>query len=414
MAHNEENEFDKSTQNLSTNNESNTEIIEDSIIENVDNTENSDVSVSNTAENYIETVDENAENAEESNSNDESEDNENSEYTSQFGELEGFVEGYEKNDFDGGVAVDVMPEKKKKMEQKTLVTIIVVVTIVIIGLAVGGYFVFFNKSIQGTWMEEGEDGVNTYYVFKGNSFEIISGNEYTTQKNVYSDVQYDGSTMSIMAYGEVYMRFTYSVSGNLIQGKTLSLTMEGYESSGAIELKNAWNVDVPQELSGPEFKKNDDIIGIWKGIDTDGYVDYIVFDENGNMTQVMGDNSRINETKQKYSFDGSQINMKYEDQEYSVTASVDGEKLQITSFNQYTYTETVMNYEKTTQEEYDKVLSSLEARNCEIPTMPATESSTSSTEATTEVSTSVEGTESDVESTEASSETVTEAVTTAQ
>lgn len=411
MAHNEENEFDKSAQDLSTDTESNKDIIEESVTENVDNTEISDASVSNTAEDSSEAV---AENVEESNSNDESENNEASEYTSQFGELEGFVEGYEKNDFDGEVAVDVMPEKKKKIKQKTLITIIVVVVIVIIGLAVGAYFVFFNHSIQGTWMEEGEDGVNTYYVFKDNSFEIISGNDYTTQKSVYSDVQYDGSTMSIMAYGQVYMRFTYSVSGNLIQGKTLSLTIEGYESSNAIELKNVWSVDVPQELSGPEFKKNDDIIGVWKGSDTNGYVDYIMFDENGNMTQVMGDNSRINETKQKYSFDGKQINMKYEDQEYSVTASVDGKKLQITSFNQYTYAETIMNYEKTTQEEYNKVLSSLEARNCEIPTMPATEASTSSTEAATEASSSTESTEADENSTELSSELVTEAVTTTQ
>ncbi|MEE0930516.1 MAG: hypothetical protein UIM53_05905, partial [Acutalibacteraceae bacterium] len=292
--------------------------------------------------------------------------------------------------------------------------IIIVVAVVIIGLVVGAYFVFFNNSIQGTWMEEGEDGVNTYYVFKGNSFEIISGNEYTTQKSVYSDVQFDGSTMSIMAYGEVYMRFTYSVSGNLIQGKTLSLTMEGYESSGAIELKNAWNVDVPQELSGPEFKKNDDIIGVWKGTNTDGYIEYIIFDENGNMTQFMGDNSRMNETTQKYSFDGSQINMKYEDQEYSLTASVEGDKLQITTINQYTYTEMIVEYEKTTQEEYEKILSSLEARNCEIPTVAATEVSTSSTETTSEASASTEDTEVEEESTEVSSELVTEAVTTAQ
>lgn len=395
MAHNEENEFAKSTQDLSTDIESNIDIIKDNVTETVDNAESSDISESNIAESHSETV---AENTEESNFDDESEDNENSEYTSQFGELEGFVEGYEKNDFEGGVAVDAMPEKKKKLEQKTIVTIIVVVAVVIIGLAVGTYFVFFNKSIQGTWIEEGEDGVNTYYVFKGNSFEIISGNEYTTQKSVYSDVQFDGSTMSIMAYGEVYMRFTYSVSGNLIQGKTLSLIMEGYETSGAIELKNSWNVDLPQELSGPEFKKNDDIIGVWKGIDTDGYIEYIVFDENGNMTQFMGDNSRMNETKQKYNFDGSQINMKYEDQEYSLTAKVEGDKLQITTINQYTYTEMVVEYEKTTQEEYDKTISSLEARNCEIPTAVATEISTSSTEVATEVS----------------SEAVTELVTTEQ
>lgn len=411
MAHNEENEFDKSAQDLSTDTGSNKDIIEESVTENVDNAENSDVSVSNTSEDYSEIV---AENSEESNFNDKSEDDENSDYISQFGELEGFVEGYEKNDFDGGVAVDAMPENKKKMKKKTLITIIVVVAIVIIGLAVGAYFVFFNNSIKGTWMEEGEDGANTYYVFNDNSFEIISGNEYTTQKSIYSDVQYDNGTMSIMAYGEVYMRFTYSVSGNLIQGKTLSLTMEGYESSGAIELKNAWNVDVPQELSGPEFKKNDEIIGVWKGVDTDGYIDYIVFDDNGNMTQVMGDNSRMNETKQKYSFDGSKINMKYNEQEYSVDASVDGKKLQITSFNQYTYAETVMKYEKTTQEEYDKTLSSLRAKNCEIPTIAATEASTSSTEANTEASSSDEGIKTDENSTELSSELVTEVVTTAE
>lgn len=404
MAHNKENEFDKLTKDLSTDIGNDTDIIEDNVTEATDSTEVSDISVSINKEDDTEVVEENPEeNSDENNTDCNSSDSENPEYTSQFGELEGYVDGYEKNDFEGGVTEDVMPEKKKKLGRKAIVSIIVVVAIVIIGLAVGAYFVFFNKSIQGTWVEEGESGVNTYYVFKGDSFEIISGNEYTTQQSVYSDVQIDGDTVSIMAYGQVYMRFTYSVSGNLIQGKTLALTMEGYEESGAIELKNAWKVEVPEELSGPEFKKNDYIVGVWKGTAEEGYIEYVTFDENGNMTQFMGDNSRMNETKQKYSFDGSKINMKYEDQEYSLTANVDGDKLQITTIDQYTYTEMVIEYEKTTQEEYDKTMKSLKERNCEIPTA-----------APVEVVTSAESEDVAEESTETSSETVTEAVTAAQ
>lgn len=398
MAQNKENEFEKSQEN----------ILNDEFDSENTSTENNDSATSEknkTTDNKVNLTKDVAQDYEE--------DTEESEkYVSQFGELEDFVEGYQSDDFNGGNVESVMPPKKK-MSKKKLATIIVVIAVVVVALAIGVYFVFFNNNIKGTtWLYTDENSTSkTYYTFTGKTMEIVSGDEYMTQKNIYCDVKYDGNTISVMNGENVGVQYTYTISGNLIQGKTLTLSMEGYVVA---EMPNANKIELPEELSGPEFTKNDDIIGIWKNTAEQGYVDYMTFTEDGMMTQFMGNNTSIQEVSQKYNFDGEAINLKYQDTDYPITARVEGDKLIVTSSqfdsSTYTYQEVEIIYEKTTQEDLDKTEKSLLAGTCEIPTSAttATTATSSATEATTEA------TSEQKEATEESTELVTEAVTTAE
>lgn len=410
MAQNNENEFEKTSENI-LNDEFESEDIS---VEN----DNSDVPEEdevtskkvNLEKNVIETYEDDTEEEDEK-------------YVSQFGELEDFVEGYQSEDFNSGSIESVMPPKKK-MSQKTLVTIIVTVAVIVVALAVGAYFVFFNNSVKGTWIYTDENtSTSSYYVFTGNQMQIIAGDDYMSQKNTYSNVKYEGNTISIMSGENIGAQYTYTITGNLIQGKTLTLSMDGYTVA---ELTNAWKIELPEELKGPDFEKNDDIVGVWKNADVTGYVDYMSFSDDGLMIQVMGDNSSIQEVTQKYNFDGEAINLKYDDTDYPVTARIEDGKLIVTSSkldtSTFTYQEVEIVYEKVTQEEFDETKKSLLAGTCEIPTSaPTSASSTeqSATEATTEETSEQSSTEATAEetseqTTETATELVTEAVTTAE
>lgn len=335
-------------------------------------------------------------------------DGEEKKYTSQFGELEEYVEGYDKNDFTEEALAETNAKNKKKMKASAKITIAVIAVIVLAVLAAGVYFVFFNKAIQGKWIvNQTNDSTGqtstAYYNFGDNYLEVISYDNYIYQKNTYTDVKYESNSFSIFQDGEVIIKFLYDVQGNLIQGKTLTLTIEGYGDEGKFDMTNTWDIPAYDSLQGPEFKNNDSIIGVWKKEDTSslsyGYIEYVRFDENGFMTQYSGYNSRIVETVQKYNFDGKNITMKY-DNEYSVEASVKNNKLSINTENAYVGKITV-DYNKLSEEDFNKVISTLKAGEYEMPTqaqmnddvqLPETETSdsteiTSETENVTETST---------------------------
>ena len=129
-------------------------------------------------------------------------DEEEEKYTSQFGELEEFVEGYDKNDFTEEALAETNTKVKKKMKSSTKITIAVIAVIVLAILAAGVYFIFFNKSIQGKWIVNQTDSSTgqtstAYYNFRNNYLEVISCDNYLYQKNTYTDVKYESDSFSI-------------------------------------------------------------------------------------------------------------------------------------------------------------------------------------------------------------------------
>ena len=246
-------------------------------------------------------------------------DDDDEKYTSQFGELEDYVEGYDKNDFTEKTLAETEAKNKKKMKASTKVTIAIITLIVLSALAASVYFVFFNNTIKGKWVVNQTDDntgqtSSAYYNFGDNYLEVISYDDYIYQKNTYTDVKYEDNTFSIIQDGQVIIKFLYDVRGNLIQGKTLTMTIDGYGDDGKFDMTNTWEIPGAESLKGPEFKNNDSILGIWKKDDSAvsyGYIEYVRFDDNGFMTQYSGYNSRIVETIQKYNFDGKNITMKY-------------------------------------------------------------------------------------------------------
>ena len=308
--------------------------------------------------------------------NNTSEDTENN-YVSQFGELAEFDDSGEDTAVDE--PIQNTQKKRKSMSTKKFIVVTVISAVLILCLALGTYFVFFNKTVFGKWVqtqtsEDGSQTINTYYVFRGNSIEISSADQYTYQKNIFNDVQYDKDTFSILQDGKVYMRCSYTVEGNFIQGKKLSYAMEASDA-----------------LEGPEFKLNDKILGVWKNADVTDYVEYLIFDETGKMTQFSADNSAMRETVCKYNFDGEQLVLRNNGEDLKRDVTIEKDTLSIKTESLYVG-EITLQYQKISSEEFEKIKTELAQGICEIPTSPelSTEevTSSSSTENTaTEIST---------------------------
>lgn len=290
-------------------------------------------------------------------------------YESQFGELEDFIDDDNKND---GIATETKINKKP-INKKKVTIISVIVAVIVIVLAVGVYFVFFNKSPKGIWVYEGnaeEDTVDVYYKFTDNSLETVSGDEYVTRKATYYNVNYDKNSFNLNLSGENVSKIVYNVSGNMIKGRTLSFAFESSPEQKT-ELKSINSMDnVPTELKGPEFVKNDEIIGVWRNTSKSGILEFIVFDDRGYMTQSqIISNTYSTEMTQRYTFDGEKVNMKYNDSEYDTPAYIKDGKFYITSYSPYTYEEITLEYEKISEDEYNSIKKDLENGNpIEIPT----------------------------------------------
>ena len=276
-------------------------------------------------------------------------------YEPQFGELENFMEDDNK---DSDIATETKVNKKP-INKKKVTIISVVVAVIIIALAVGIYFVFFNKSPKGIWVSEGnteEDTVDVYYKFTDNSLETVSGDEYVTRKATYYNVSYEKNAFNLILSEENASKIVYDISGNMIKGRTLSFAFESSPEEKT-ELKSVSSMDgLPTELKGPEFVKNDDVIGVWRNTSKSGVLEFIVFDDRGYMTQnQIISNTYSTETIQRYTFDGKQVNMQYNGSDYNTPAYIKDGKFYITSYNPYTYAEITLEYEKISEDEYNNI-----------------------------------------------------------
>ena len=286
-------------------------------------------------------------------------------YVSQFGELEEFTEDTESE------VVGETAKTRKKMSTKKAVTILVLCVVLLMGIGIGAYFVFFDHSIYGKWLitQTYDDGTkaDTYYIFRKYAIEISAFDGHSYQKNVYNDVSYEKDTFSILQDGKVYMRCSYSVKGNLIQGKTLTYSMEGYENLPSVELNNTSAVVTEDALETSEFKGDKTIIGIWENNESVACMDYLLFDDKGKMTQLIADNSVIRKTVKNYDFDGKQISLKDGQGEVKFDVECKGDNLSITMDSLYTG-QIIHKYHKISQEKFDQDTTKLNEGKYELPT----------------------------------------------
>ena len=297
-----------------------------------------------------------------------------SSYVSQFGELDEFIEEDEtlsENEPSTDIAVQ-LPQKKKASTKKAVI-IATLCVLLFLAIGLGVYFVFFNNSIYGTWVniQTTSDGteISTYYKFTKDYIENYQTDGYTYKKTTYNDVQYKDNTFSIIQDGKIYMRCPYSITGNLIQGKKMAYSIEGYETYSDIELTKIFAKDIPgtDVLKEATFKVNKDILGTWEYSENVDYMEYFVFDENGYMTIFSGDNSNMVESIQRYNFDGKTLSLYNAQEPTQITTEVKGNKLSVTIENLYIGT-LVRQYNKVSAEDFEAVKEKLKTGEYEIPT----------------------------------------------
>lgn len=333
-------------------------------------------------------------------------------YESQFGELEDFVD----DNTDEVEAESATESKKQPMSTKKLAIIAVVAILAVAVIAFGVYYVFFNKSIKGgVWVpvqideatqqivEPEDESTKQYYKFTNEGMIACYGNGYALSEsscnleyNANSFVMQDGSNLTL----------NYEITGNLIEGKYLKLTIAGYEDQ-PITYKWAPFVKIP-ELTGPEFTKNEAIVGYWK-FESGSTVAYKEFTEDGFTSDYVIYPGMKQVSTQKYNFDGKNLvtlsaggtNMYYETiepgTEEKYEAKIEGDKLIVTQ-NGYP-----IEFTKSTKEKYDEFEASALAGTYEYPTVDYSQYEELASEMTSEGTT--------VDATEAVTEAVTEDIT---
>lgn len=316
---------------------------------------------------------------------------ESSTYTSQFGELEGYVDDYSSGDFQGEVNSSIIAETpKKKMSPKKLAVILGITVAVIAALALGIYFVFFNHSIKGTWVIE-NNGTKIYYTFNDTTLDMSVTNGYMKEKLSYNISYENDDKFSYMAGEQIYQSFKYKVDGNLLQGKTLTLYYDGYETSEGTVLTYALSPE-NIELAAPAFTKNEDIIGYWKS--TDGYNSYMEFKDNGSLHNYYVTTLYFDDVQWKYNYDGKNVitissgttdengNTTGANEELKVPTKIEDNKLIIT--NTSNNEDTV--YVKSSKEEFEEyktqVLNGTYVDPTDVSTQQATEVTTEEATAT--------------------------------
>lgn|GEM_PF-1989346 len=309
-------------------------------------------------------------------------------YTSQFGELEDYVEDYNSKDFDGEVAPDAMPKQKKKMKRGTLIGIIIAVAVVLVILGVGAYFVFFNNTIKGVWVvdQSSTDGstynMNVYYEFGDDSLVMSLDTEYMSEKMTY-DVSYlENNKYAFLSAGEPSQTYSYEITGNLFQGKKVSITSDDYEGSQALVLTYVPFKETV-EMQGPEFKKNDDIVGYWK-METSyyGMESFMQFTDDGMVNNYTITPLYSDILSFKYNYDGKQIttisaggtdsdgNTVEAGSDSKIDAAIKDGKLTISSGDYDTV------YVKSSEEEFNEYKKSIADGTYESATLPSNSSAT--------------------------------------
>lgn len=334
-------------------------------------------------------------------------DDESNSYSSQFGELEDFVDDYSSEDFDGKVAESTLPKQKKKIKKSTLITTIVIAVVVVAALAVGAYFVFFNNTIKGVWVMEDSD-MKIFYTFTDDELVMSVDTEYMSESMSYQLSYKDEGTYCYMSAGNISQTYNYEISGNLIFGKTLTISSADYQEAEPLVLTYAFAKD-NVEMKGPDFTKNDSIIGYWKFSNPMyGYDSYMEFTDDGTVYNRAVTPLYTDILSFKYNYDGKQIttlssggtNSSGETveagSESKMDAVVKDGKLTITS-NGY---DTV--YEKSSKEDFEKYKASVLDGTYEAPTMSMEDIMNASTEPATNSESATGATESNTVPTETS------------
>lgn len=325
-------------------------------------------------------------------------------YSSQFGELDEFV------DNSADIDSDMKSKKQSKplsTKQVLIIAVIVIVAVAVIGL--GAYFIFFNNSIKsGAWIpvtidettqeviESEDDTIKQYYKFTDNEMVVYYANSYAANESA-CEISYEGDTI-VMQDG-TNLKLTYDISGNLIKGKYLTLTIAGYEDQ-PLSFKWSSNVETP-ELTGPKFTKNDKILGYWKYSNGSNIV-YKEFTADGFTNEYTAYEGTYQKYSQMYNFDGKNVITLSSGgtdiygatvepgAEETTQAEIDGDTLTL-YMNSIPY-----EFTKSSKEEYEEFKSSVIAGTYEYPTVDysqyevaTTETTKDTTEKTTEGTTEV-------------------------
>lgn len=182
---------------------------------------------------------------------------------------------------------EAAPKRKKPIIQTTIIISLIIVIIAVLATIV--VKVFFDKEITGTWhyvrevqvanqgatSDEAEStiGIDYYFAFandgtvKSTIGTITSAGTYSVSQNedgqpiVTIDV-YDVPTTYFLN-GE----YTYELKGNIFTGKTLVISKEATDYTGAAKTltyeMQSESYQPPTLEREDEFEKNDDLIGKW-------------------------------------------------------------------------------------------------------------------------------------------------------
>lgn len=301
------------------------------------------------------------------------------EYTSQFGELEEFLEDYDTVTEEAG---DVKSENTNNTTSTKKTAIIAVVAVLLVAvIALGAYFLFFDRSIKfGVWVPvtldektneyvELNETIKEYYKFTDTEMTQCFGNEYATSITKTA-IEFHDNTLKIN--DSTGLTVQYSVSGNMIKGKYLTLVIPGYEKE-PITYKWTLSVKMPKH-KGPEFKKNDSILGYWVLTNDYGEKVYKEFTEDGTTNEYTAYKGTEKFYSQKYNFDGEniitlspggqdvngqEITSGTEDKNKAV---LDGDTLTLYQYDM------PFTFKKSSKEDYEKYRDSVLAGTYEYPT----------------------------------------------
>ncbi len=260
--------------------------------------------------------------------------------------------GYADNNPESNVKAT--PVKSKRLIQFPLIIAACILAVAM--LAFGIWKVFFDTSIEGTWVMENSSNTatpdqtdnkldsNLYVKFSSkivdeeNGYKEISAYQGTQERyELYITDENEDGTKSLQS--SMGLAGEYQVTGNWITGRTLTITAASYDGTEVQQVfRSASLPKVELPPVSDEFKVNEDVIGEWN--ESEFQITY-TFREDGTFTCNQYGSSIVNGTYVVYEEEGK-ITLKYIGQEiktFDITYSRDGDKLIIDDLG-YTKVET--------------------------------------------------------------------------
>lgn len=219
-------------------------------------------------------------------------------------------------DYNANVPVAV----KKSFIQVPIIISIALIVLVALGFLV--FRVFFNTSIDGTWMVKdtatpdeattatSDEAVKNYYCFeddgsgKGGKASIYLGSMRMIGEYTLSTSEEGTKTVNISIPTALEGSFEYEVSGNEIFGRTLELKDSYYGQK--IELEST-KLEIPEMKPDDDFKPSAKLTGKWT-YDDGFYKMSYEFREDGTATVSQSD---ILFADGVYSYTDNSITIKY-------------------------------------------------------------------------------------------------------